>query len=811
MELGNVTNVPQEMRNKKQWSVSYSAQELKRPLHYQYTPDGGLAADKAVKVARKNGVLSGFYVTESDNLVLVDIDHVTDTEALTGIPEELVNFIKNTPTYWEVSPSGNGLRGIVKIDKAEDKKKLKQKIALLIGQNGDTNREAQINFGAPWMTITCNPTSYSTDTIAPVTLDELGLYFDVRYKGSSQEHPLVPTEELPDIEDMSRILSGLPLDQNPRIKRAYKKVFGHEYQHYEYWMKVMMAMHSFAQLADKTIACLDLMNDWSAQDASTYKGYDDVANHWKSLENAEGSITYRTLFALNKEMILVWPIPKPQSKIERELGMAQRPLNSAYANFEALCLYYDIRFFRDEFSTSNMYSSYMSCDYDIADKFDAERTHMEFDLYYGPYTKDTLVPVFSKFLQDNGFLGITFQRVKEFLQTMLSRKLTRINLFKMYLDTPFNDLPEKYKDNARTYEYSTIDNLFKCLSIEPIFEDIDEREQELALYKRQFTIWLLGMIRNLYYSRDQYNINNCILVLVGKEQTRKTSFFKAMLPERYREKHVKFTTHGFDKAESMRDLAKIASTSMILIWDEVERYINAQNESNFKKVIDNTPQTIIDKYEVAEKTVTPIAVYAATSNQREFKLGDTGSRRMFIIPIKWAHTNKVNMICWHALLNEVRVMYEHAVRNHQTPWLLTESELNFQLKLHGSFKSKTDIDIILGEMFEGEPLDLEGKTTIPGISSVQADTTGRLLTSTRVREMFVRYSGVTNVKPSAFEKAIQRFCSAYTGTERTTIYTLRPKAQLTKGVLQQGVHKRWVFPPLSEAAKKKMEGFIPIN
>lgn len=810
----NLANVPKELRDVKQWSISYNKDQLKRPHHSHYQPDGALGADEADRLAG-DLLLCGFYTTSSDPYILLDIDHVDDpNNPWDSIPDSVRSFMLARQTYWESSPSGKGLRGVLKLTSAEIKEELQTKRALLISSNGDSSDEAEAHFGPPWMTITGNKTTFSVDEIATVTIDELKEVFNVKYKSevvsmqevveSNEPLPAVSQDHIPSMLSVKQALSALPLDRNPRVQRAYQNVFNQEYQHYDFWMKVMMAVHNYATVSGKTMECLTLVDEWSHAD-DAYVNSEDVFNHWKSLSNKETQVTYKTLFKLMNEATLVWPVPRKQTKDEKEAQIGLKPNISAYDNFRKVITFFDIKFYRSELSAKGMFSVYLTGDRDIMDKFFLSyATDVEFDKYYGPFTRDLLVPCFNAFLQRLGFVGLGHQRTREFLGNILSHSHGTINLIKEYIETPLHELPMKYRENIENAHESGILQLFECLQIEFVSKD---RERELNLYRKYYLAWLMGLLRNLYTPSEEANINNCVLVLTGKEQIRKTSHFKYLLPS-FLKKYVVFTPHGFDKSDSMRDLAKIARSNLIVVWDEIEQFLNTQTESNFKKVIDNNPQTIIDKYKTEEETVTPISIYGATSNQREFKLGDQGSRRMFIIPVSWVDTDKMKTLCWHTIFRELVGFLKTAFDKGTTPWLLTEEELELQLSLHNRFKAKTDFDLLFEEIFDTSvPVEYVAGG-IKGISSVQNDKSGQLKTTKDIQLMLQKYDeNMTYIKRPVLVRALERFCGRYTRTERKSKQLESPKCTITKGLMQQSIHKKWLLPPLTAEAHKVLYVF----
>ena len=799
-----MVSIPDEIRNKKQWSYSFSETEPKRPKHTAYKPDGGLTFVEATQHAERLGdkILTGFYVTKEDPYVLGDIDHVENPDdPFAELPPEIAFLLKTKQTYCEISPSGKGLRFILKFISKDIKNKLQGNYFLTKEKQSErTKKQIQINIGSPWMTITSNATSFAKNAIATVSLDELEKCFALKHIAPA---PATITTEakassdritIPTFNQLQNAVMSLPMDQNPRIQRAYAKTFSSEYDHYDYWMKVMMGLHHYALLSpNDSIHCLELLISWSRLDPVAFTGEEDVHKHWLSLNKNNHNIivTFKSVLSLAYYNTLIWPILAKQKQEDIDRGIPRKPLITEYVNFKALIDFYDIKLYRDE---SNLNVVYLTGDADIIeDKFMLHRVKLYYDKFYGPYDEKTLVPGFHIFLQQQGFVGIMHVRVREFIKNLLAETKNTINLIKLYFDTPFAELPKEYQENGRNYEKSTFERLFKCLTIRPITNNHDA---EYELYWKYYKCWLMGITRTLYY-KGPYRMNNCILLLTGPEQIRKTSHFLNLLPRFMRDK-IALTTHGFQTESSMRDLVKLSANNLMLVWDEIEQYLNAQTESNFKKLIDNNPQKFIDKYEVTERLITPMAIYGATSNQRHFKLGDEGSRRIFHIPVKWVDVKAMEKLCWHNIINEIKDEMLLGLKRGDLPWLLDETDLKIQSKLHSHIRTKTNIDVVLEEVYDFDStIEYTSVGGIRGVSSFQNDRTGTFKSVTAIlNDLGSHGHDRFSIKRTALIKSLERLCGTYTKTERTKRYLQQPLCEIYKGLATQGKVKYWTMPPL---------------
>ena len=785
--------VPDELRVIAQWTHSFNADEIKRPAYTEYAPGGALTYEQAV--ARANGLSVGFYATKEDPYILGDIDHVDIANFTETVPKAILDLLISNPTYCEVSPSGKGIRFIYKFADTQVKKRLSGSYYHVKSEHHSVKKESQINMGSPWQRITGNEfEALSTGRISVISLDALKRVYNVTEAVSS----LPSTVDLPkaSLEEITANLMRIPLTQSPRAKRGFETIFHTEYTHYEFWMKVLMALHNYALLTGKTVECMTLACRWSATDPTDYTGESDVISHWQSFSNDRHEVvSYRTLFKLANMCSLRWPVPRALSKSESENYAIRKPLNSEVVNFTYMLKFYDVTIYED---VGNPEILYLTGDEDVMLKhiFPFCRDKI-YDKYYGPFEHKTLTSAFLQWCQSLGFIGITRTVISSHLYVVCHQVQHYLDPVKEYFDIPFKDLPERYQENKEHYHRSTLDDLWDCITIDHM---TNHREQEEELYKQYYKVWLLGLIRTLDYPNEP-SINNCVLLFTGREQIRKTSHFRFLLPKFMRERYISFTTHGFATETSMRDIAKISATSRVLIWDEIEQFLNAETESNFKKVIDNTPQTVIDKYRVVPVTFKPVSIYGATSNLREFKLGNEGSRRLFHIPVKWVDTDAMDNICWHKLINDLRTEAKVARRQGKIPWLLDESELMFQRHLHSKIRSKNNIDIMMEEVFDFEDHLETQHGVLPGIGSVQTDRTNRLLNTKEVITLLGRLGySVHTISRAAVIKSLERLCGAYTGSSTKSVNMIQPKGVLYRGEFIQGKKKKWVLPPMVDGA-----------
>lgn len=813
------SELPLEIQKINQWNHSRTTENIKKPVYWHYASNGGLTFEDALTKVKQSDrrIVMGFYVTKKDQYILGDVDEINDpNNPFPDIPPNLAYLLKTKKTYSEISPSGKGIRFFLKFESSDEKQKLSGKV-YHTNEECDWRKpeDTQINIGPPWMTMTLNPTSFSSNEIATVTIEELQKCFAVKLKenynnvipiskkkspfSTSEKTNIVREQSVPSFGNMEAALNMIQLDQNPRIKRSYKKVFKENYQHYEYWLKVMMAMHDYSQHTTDEVKCLELIVAWSRKDEVAFKDEQDVINYWNGLAeriaNVDGpKITFRTLLSLAYYNTIHWPFAhKPKDKNIPELP---RPIISEYANFETLLDFYDIKFHINELEPS---SFFISGDEDIMQKwFLIAAVEKHFGELYGPYSRELLIPVLHMFVQAHDFRGIDHRRVKEFMINATVSTTLSVNLLKRYIETPFEMLPDDYKDNPENYNTSSVDLLFNSITIDYMTSDT---KKERALYYRYYRCWLMGVIRQLYYE-GEFDLNNCILILSSIEKKQKTTHFLKMFPKRFR-KYITLTTHGFSTETNKRDLSKLAAESLLMIWNEIEQHLNPEVESAFKEIIDNTPVKFIDKWDKTKTTTTPIAIYGGTSNQKSFKLSDNGSRRMFIIPVLNVDTDAVVNICWHPIFQELIKEFKDSLKKKILPWNLTEDELSYQARLHGGLKSKNNIDLALEDTYDATAVLQVKHKNIIGVKSFQRDNTGTFKTTKQIQSD-LDFHGINSAKipRSALEKALIRLCSRYSDTERNEREFWNPKCKIKNGLAIWKGRKLWCTPPLIEPYKE---------
>jgi len=786
-----LNSIPKELHGIRQWTYSHSIEEKKRPLHSHYKPQGSLTLEAAV---RKAGAFKyvGFYTTKADPYIIGDIDHVPNpADPAACLPIAVADLLLNHGVYSEVSPSGKGIRFIARFESAKVKEQWAKGVFYIKDPQKD-GRENQINLAPPWLTITGNRLPYSSNNIPILTEAMLAQVYQFGDKAEPvHEEVASSTQPPPSFEEFKNALFNIPLDGNERIARAAAKVFESQKIGYDFWLHVLMSAHDYGSRTSLKTEVLAEVIRWSETDIEGFDGEQSIINKWYSFDlQKDNNITYHTIFALSHENTLRFSRCRPLTAGQKAAGIQQgSPLNTEYVNFVNMIEFYGIQLYRDAHNPSKLY---ITGDRDTMDKY---FKHMDvkpyYEKYHGVFVEKTLTAAFHIMCQDVGFIGIGHQNVNSHIKNLIYQMAIEVDMVKIYYDTPFEELPLNYQDNAKFRSISTVDYMFSCLDLDYLTDN--ERKEQL-LYKRYYRCWLMGLARNMYFG-NSLHMNNCVLLLTGKEQIRKTSHFRYMLPSFMREDQIAFTVHGFDSEQAVRDVTKISTSNSLVVWDEIERYLNEKTESNFKMIIDNNPQKFIDKYEVIASVFKPKAIYGATSNKREFKLSDSGSRRLFHIPVKWVDTDKLNTVCWHAIIDDLRQEIQESKGG--APWLLTPKELEYQDALHALITSKTGFELLLQEIFLWDSKYPEVADGLPDSYSWKGN---HMLTTKQIAQMIITHTqGRENPSRPALVRTLKRLCGRWTNSKNRNRIMRKPKIVVRDGLANygnQGV-KKWVMPDIS--------------
>lgn len=701
-----------------------------------------------------------------------------------------------TQTYTEFSPSGTGLRMVISSADKRRFGKAYKKSKVFAGQ---------ISFRNQFVTFTEIPFPGSPSTVLEVPLLDLCDAFNFT-PANSGDLPEVeatprdfePSESLPTASTIIAALHSIPIDQNERIKKLWQEITGDHYEHYDFWLKIGMALHNYSGHFKSASNIYKAFLTWSKQDEVAYTSEEDVHAKWKSFKAREEDtqklrITWRTLLKLANRCTFDWPRPK----LDKNGIQTGRPLTNEFVNLEYLLNFYNIKLYEDD-------GYYVSGEADICKRYFSTQGATEwFGKFYGPLSYQALCGAVLRLCQDSKWSGVS--TVKNLVDVWVTLPRDNMDMFKMWLDTPYKELPDMLRRVKTKYgeheasdfdKNSNIDYLFKCLNVQYT------EPGEIAIAKAMLKKTLMQMIKFREDLVLPFTDNGGMLILIGAENTYKSTFFKLLLPRALEglRKEVNMQIKG---EKSVRDFIRYLGKKTIVQVDEFEGIMDQQSQSSlFKAIISGDNASMTDIYQTTDTQMPRKAIITGTSNEMKQILSDNGSRRMWFVKVNKIDTDAMLCINLHKLYNDLRAEFRDEYKRGKMPWLLGQEEINTLYKMNEQLASTSDLDMWLQDVWPiDEELDIE--VYLRDIKSIQTDNSGKLWTTMQVIQVLgFRGMNTSRVKLPALERALERHCGRFTGTRNKTIASVKPKGAITNGKMCQGItssgkpkYTRWILPP----------------
>ena len=507
----------------------------------------------------------------------------------------------------------------------------------------------------------------------------LGLFADNNFKAMIKADDELPYL-LPDKKVMIEALNRLPAIEDNEIKELWKIITGEEYEHFDYCFAVGLALYNYSFLSGNEALLLSEYIGWLAQDEDNFDGEDDITNAWISLGDGESRVSYKILLALGH--VDQFEYPKPFADRDGWL-YKERPLTNEYANFKYILRYYDIHFYQD----SNGY--YLTGKYDYTmHKYFGPYCGKILNKYYGPLNVKTLHLAFLALLQDCGWRCST---VKTLIDIKIQQKLPVFSLFKVWLDTPFDDLPDEYKHitignklvNVKDFDdVSTVDHLFDCI------ETTYTEKKELRLAKNMFRKTLMHMMSFIEPAASHFIENSGMFLLIGAEDADKSAFFQLLLPPPLAHLRKEISIQpGIDKM--LRDLPEALSSSVMVQLDEFEVLMNHRKYGPMFKTM--LASDSAGMHRTQENLYERSAVIVGAGNELRQCISADNSRHMWIVQVKKIDTGRMRKINLHTLYNNIRGEFRKELKSGIIPWLLDEKDLNLLKEMNEAATAENDL------------------------------------------------------------------------------------------------------------------------
>lgn len=799
-------NVPQDLLEEPIWLAYNYVEEkgkIKKIPVFPYKI-GDISCCKTFKEVIEDG-FPGLMITPKNNIIAFDIDDhkakeqnlpINIEDTFHSFDNRFLNFLIDHKPYIEVSPSGCGLRFLFRCaDKSEHKGTGRTTLIpdLCIGG------ELFIKSGFVTVTGYQNPSQdrqgwlkdLCPEKILPeISVKDLEPWWNAKHNVVDFNTKIQVDDsfkKLPTIQEVAVALDCCKLDQSPLVKKAYKTVMNQEYEHYDYWMKVMMACHDYGMKTNQTTQMLQRVTEWSKTDPTSYQSDDDVVTHWMSF-NPEGSraaeageISYKTLFAFAKRLQFDWPFPKYDSKGKNTGG----PEQNRIANFDYLMEYFDLSFYNEPFTQG----IFVDGDPDKVDRYFQKRVTNANRFFgkVGPISKDSLYNCCLALAQDNGYGNVA--SLKSPFEAHLDRTSDNENLGLQWLSKEYDELPEELLEPDTDPAKSNIDYLLSCIQFGP------SQDRELA--KAILDIFFFGVTMPLYNPTRYRAEHNFMLVFTGPENCRKTTFFSSLAPRSIRNYLIKHSTETLDSEKSLRDFKIMMSASMILVVDEFDIFYKAKNDSMFKNLVTCSDVTYIPIYEKAIKTFDRHAALCGTTNKNKINFEAHSNRRIALVKVKWIDTDALDQIRWHTFYRHYIKRGKEMMMNGSFPWKMSGELIKDLYQSNEQYRGHNDLEIIIRELFD---FDHE----FPGINiitNVQLPNEEKgIWGPPALRALINQYTGNRSYKVSDYDRTLKKLCGLYTDTVGKR-KDLKTSGYIEDGVACQGIsrnsikYRRFIMPP----------------
>jgi hypothetical protein len=779
-------NVPKDLLKQQKWWIAWykkskpDGSTTKPPLtqrgHSVDKDYEGVTISEAWKdidetIGRDSGGV-GFLVTHKHDYVFFDFDHVMELEHL---PRKLKDWLIAKDAYTERSPSGKGFRVVMEckekhlFDKGQPKL-LKE----LCGDGSLYLTSGYVTVTGDWV---------SGENIPEVTADELKQWF-IPKKAEVIQMPVDFNSSIkhPDISLIGEALRMCKLDQSQRIQKVYKEIFNEEYDHYQYWLKILQACHHYGTKTGRVKDIASMVYEWSATDETDYVDEDDVFIHFDSMEEKsdKGIITYNTLFKFAELLKYQWPV----EKFDNKGNPTGKPMHTDVVNMQYLMEeYFNLRFFEDIFG----HSIYVTGDKSAIDKYFKSRMIVKEHFgMTGPFPLKVIEDIVVMIAQTNKYSGINAHNIKGTWKSSVSGKIEPVNTLKLWLDTPSDELPEDLIEHDTDKSISNIEGLMSCFEFTP--------GQNMELTKVQFDKFIHSMVMPVYNLENKFADRPFLFLLVGPEASRKSTFCSNLFPANLREQFVTNSSETLNGDKSYRDFKIMLVESALIAIDEADNMLKKDTGSKVKFLVTTPYVNIIPIYgKHSEKRIRTAAIIAST-NKMNFTFEREGSRRLAIIKLDNIDTDKLDKINKHHLFRSIAIKGKEAFLKKKYLWHMSSEQTQLQYQENEKYRSKTNLEVDFDELFDD---------SIPPHNWTLIGPQGNknLWILKEIRGLLMQKQ--VNYTMAGLVNELKRYCGAYTKTtNKHEAFGSLYSNYIASGVIKTNNNRTYyVLPPLREGDK----------
>lgn len=188
------------------------------------------------------------------------------------------------------------------------------------------------------------------------------------------------------------------------------------------------------------------------------------------------------------------------------------------------------------------------------------------------------------------------------------------------------------------------------------------------MYSVYLTKWAISAVARAYHPGCKVDT---VLILQGAQGCGKSTFFKTMAGEWFTDSSLPLEN---------KDSLMMLSRNWIVEWSELDSLVRSKNQSTVKAFISSSEDQFRRPYGKDIVSVKRTCVFTGTTNDREFLVDETGSRRFMVI----AGLTKIDRIDPNTR-NQLWAEAAHLYRN-GAEWHLTQEEEQFQAEHNHAHK-----------------------------------------------------------------------------------------------------------------------------
>lgn len=599
---------------------------------------------KAVNMTAGSPYFGMVFLPDNTEYFGIDVDIKPDGEPdsryTSSVPQEVTQLLIKYPTHVHVSPNGYGLHIIYKISPkmAEifDELDLKQKAVSVEKGNAFSG---DIRYRSSFLVFT--ETKHLKDagviSVIPdkVLTDLLPSVFGVskptKFTKRTKVEKTVPAifTKVHAFATFLNTMDTLPSTFTKKVENACEQLpFSTPASNYEYWVLVGNACAAYEiqlEMCNKKKEAKEvfpIFHTWSEKDEKGYKGEEDVATKYKSLyqatkikmESEEKVSTLGSLLSILKFLSIDYP-----DKIK--VGKLYVPDSKSIRNIDLLLKTEGLEFCFDPMGNGYCFKGEEAV---VSKWFCPIRDYTGFrPKGYSQLLSEKAVGVyFLAYLQDKFKHSVNITAARVAVEYLVSQAKAA-NIFRLWI---------------QSREWDGVPRFRKvCMSIKYDMHGLPETE--VQKYSQLFTQYirrsLLAMVGIHYWPEDRPKID-AMLVLRGFENTYKTTWAESLIPKHmgsYTASPSYLAVDGGNK-----DWAALLSTKSVIVINECERLFTPAKEADLKSSIDQETVTYREPYATTSHTRKCVSLMIGTTNKTELFTGDSGSRKIWQIPVKQCDT-----------------------------------------------------------------------------------------------------------------------------------------------------------------------------